>query len=127
MAYIDVEVREFRQISGAEVVEFSALKIKKLNRTAQGMFINFTLKAADIDNDMQVAVKLSKKQGGEYRQLPYKLPPSDLCDFFNEDKYAMPDLVKVSNVPYPLPCPAPQVGSSKLFLVTNPAYFSNCR
>jgi hypothetical protein len=113
MAYIDVEVREVKQISGKKFVDLTNLKVKKLNKTTRGIVGHFTVKAADLGNNMQVAIQFWKKQGGEYRQLPYRLPSKNLCDYFNEDDIFMPEILKVSNVSSPLPCPVPQVRSLK--------------
>lgn len=119
VAYIDVEVRELRQILGVEIVDIKGLKIKKLNKTARGMVGSVIVLASDIDNTLIVEVKLSIKQGGEYRKLPYKLPPTNFCDCINKDVYAFPDLVKVSNIPSPLPCPVEPVQNFKLKLSKN--------
>jgi Protein of unknown function (DUF1091) len=75
------------------------------------MFGNLTLFASDADNTKQVEAKMWKKQGGEYRLLPFKLPAKNLCDFLNQDTIVIPDMVKVSNIPSPMPCPVPQVKS----------------
>jgi hypothetical protein len=109
MAYIDVDLRDMRQTLGKEVVDMSSLKVKKLNKTTRGIVGNFIIKATDVGNSMQVATQFWKKQGGEYRKLPYKLPSKNLCDFFNEDIYFIPEILKVSNVLSPLPSPVPSV------------------
>lgn len=106
-----------KQISGKEIADFTSFKVKKLNKTARGIVGNIILHASDVDNTMMVEARLSQKQGGEYRRLPYKLPPKKLCDFFNEDVYVFPDVVKVSNVPSPLPCPPEPV--RKFFTASN--------
>jgi hypothetical protein len=111
-----------KQLSGENIVDFSTLKVKKLNKTTRGIVGNIIIKAADVDNSLQVALQFWTKQGGEFRQLPYKLPPKNLCDFLNEDTMFIPGLVEVSNIPYPMPCPVPQVKiqiifSSKLIIL----------
>jgi hypothetical protein len=104
-AYIDLEIQDFKQILGGQFSDFSNVRVKKLNKTTRGLFGNINLMVSDFDNSMQVEAKMSKKQGGEYRKLPYRLPPKKLCDFFNEDIFFYPDLVKTSNLPLPFPCP----------------------
>jgi hypothetical protein len=107
LAYLDLEVREIKQIEGTGLADFTSFKIKKLNKTTRGIFGTIVVPVADyFDNNLQVGVRLLKKQGGEYRQMPFKLPPKNLCDFFNEDDFFMPDVVAASDVPSPLPCPA---------------------
>ena len=45
------------------------------------------------------------KQGGEYRELPYKLPKKPICDFVNEDSFFIPKTVNVSDITLPFSCP----------------------
>jgi hypothetical protein len=94
---------------GEKVVDWSNMKVKKLNKTTRGMAGSFIVKSADLDNNMQVLVQFWKKQGGEFRQMPYKFPSKNLCDFFNEDPHFIPGVFEVSNIPSPLPCPVPRV------------------
>jgi hypothetical protein len=127
MAYIDVEVREIKQISGEKFVDLTNLKVKKLNKTTRGIVGHFVVKTADVGKNMQVMVEVWQKQGGEYRKLPYRLPSKNLCDFFNEDVVFMPEILEVSNISLPLSCPVPQVRSLHTFLSQNLKFFPNCR
>lgn len=44
-------------------------------------------------------IKTLKKQGGEYRYLPYTIPPSPYCDALESDKYFYPEIAKYSDLP----------------------------
>lgn len=37
--------------------------------------------------------------GGEYRYLPYAVPPTPFCDVAQKDKYFYPDFAKGSDFP----------------------------
>jgi hypothetical protein len=104
-----MEMRDFKQVFGAEIADMSGIRIRKVNKTHRGAVGTIKVQLADIDNEMLVGVRLYAKQGGEYRLLPYKLQPKKLCDFFNEDTIFFPELVKYSDVPKPFPCPVVQV------------------
>jgi hypothetical protein len=105
-------LRDFKQISGAEFIDMSELKVKKLNKTHRGLIGSFTVKSSEIDNSVKVKAKLLKKQGGEYRLMPYNLPMKNICDFFNEDIVIVPELAKYSDIPQPVSCPLPAVSST---------------
>jgi hypothetical protein len=85
------------------------VKVKKLNKTHRGIIGSFVVNSPDVDNDLMVEARMLQKQGGEYRLMPYNLPKKSFCDFFNEDEVIVPELVKVSNIPKPMPCPVPMV------------------
>jgi hypothetical protein len=70
-----------------------------------------------VDNSYIAITNLYKKQGGEYRMMPYTLPKKGYCDFVNSEKLFVEDLIKASNFPYPFPCPFPKVGQIVNFLL----------
>lgn len=49
-----------------------------------------------------------RKQGNEYRKMPYGIGPTKYCDFFKNDKWWYDDLLLVSNLPAKTVCPWPQ-------------------
>jgi hypothetical protein len=106
---MEIEIREFKQISGAEDIDFSGFKVRKINKTTRALVGPVIVKATGIDNDVKMEHLVYKKQGGEYRKLPYNLPPQECCDFLNNDPYVFSDFVKVSDFPNPIPCPLPNV------------------
>jgi hypothetical protein len=91
----------------AKFVDWSQLKVRKMNKTRK-MAGNVTYHVP-LDNSFITFSNLYKKQGGEYRLMPYTLPKEGFCDFMGSDKYFTADLVKASNFPYPFPCPFPAV------------------
>lgn len=46
-----------------------------------------------------------KKQGGEYRLMPFKSPARNFCDFLNDDLFFYKSFSEVTDFPYPLACP----------------------
>lgn len=82
----------------------SGIKVKKLNRTTRGLVGNITYHVP-LDDSYFVEAHFYKKQGGEYRLMPYKVPPTGFCKAVKNDIYFYPDLAKFSNYPMPFPCP----------------------
>ncbi|KAG5676538.1 hypothetical protein PVAND_006364 [Polypedilum vanderplanki] len=74
------------------------IKIKKINKTTRGIF-GFAYFHVPIGNDIKFEGKVLKKQGGEYRYLPYGVKPEPICDLFANDKYIYPDMSKNSDMP----------------------------
>lgn len=72
-------------------------KVKKVNKI-RSVFGWFFLHVP-FGNDIKIEVKTLKKQGGEYRYLPYKLIPTPFCDALESDKYFYPDIAKYSDFP----------------------------
>lgn len=60
------------------------------------------------DNSFSVEIFAYKKQGGEYRRMPYKLSQQPFCDFFNSPTFQpyYEEVVETSDLPpFPMPCP----------------------
>lgn len=92
------------------------MKLKKFNKTrAFSGEVNFKV---EMDNSYEISAKVFKKQGGEYRLLPYKVDPTSFCDFFNSDDIAYPELVKLSDFEKPLICPMKAVNFQNLIFHT---------
>jgi hypothetical protein len=62
-----------------------------------------------MDDNYKVRVKMYRKQGGEYRLLPFKFPEQEFCSAIQNDPYVYPDIAKHSNISYPLECPIADV------------------
>jgi hypothetical protein len=109
LAYVEIELETAEQILGdtKNFLDWRELKIRKMNKTRK-VVGNVTYHAS-IDNSYVAVTTLYKKQGGEYRLMPYTLPKMGYCDFLNSDKYFVKDIVESSNFPYPFPCPFPNV------------------
>ena len=100
---------DLKQLSGAEFIDFSEWKVRKVNRTTRLLTGTVVVVNPNIDNKVKIEFELYKKQGGEYRKQAYTLPPKGSCDFINQDTYFYPEIVKVSNAPEKMPCPLPVV------------------
>jgi hypothetical protein len=102
-AYVEVNLQTCEQLEGVTNIDFTALKVKKLNKN-RGLVgpvkINIPL-----DNTYTVEGKLYKKQGGEYKETPYKLPKKALCDFLNSDTFFLPKVQNASDIVLPFLCP----------------------
>jgi hypothetical protein len=85
------------------------MMVKKINKTSRAIVGTIRVLSSEFDNVAKVELVLFKKQGGEYRKMPYNIPPSACCDFLNKDKNFYPEYVKVSNSPFPMPCPYPMM------------------
>ena len=64
-----------------------------------------------VGNNIQIEIKFLKKQGGEYRYMPYTLGPGPLCDMSANDKYVYPEMAKYTDFPEDIKskCPLPAV------------------
>lgn len=108
-SYFDIELRHVNQISGMEnVADYTGLKVKRLTKKTRGIFGNLTVTGV-LDDSYLIGVNAARKQGGEYRLLPYRIPPKPICTFINEDTYIYPELSASSDFPLPMPCPLPLV------------------
>jgi hypothetical protein len=91
--------------------DFTGVRIKKINKTTRAFVGTFYILTPVFDNDGRIDAELYKKQGGEYRKLPYNLAPEPICNFWKNDIYVYPEIVKASNLPEVLPCPVPQASN----------------
>jgi hypothetical protein len=84
------------------------MRVKRVNRTSRAIYGQLIQNVA-ADDSYMVSFEAFMKQGGEYRKLPYKLPPNGFCKFINDDIYIYPELTKASDIPWPVACPLPIV------------------
>lgn len=105
-SYLEVELVQCSQLYGdtENFLDGSGIKVKKVNRTTRGLVGNITYHVP-LDDSYFVESQFYKKQGGEYRLMPYKTPSTGFCNAVKNDIYFYPELVKFSNYPMPLPCP----------------------
>lgn len=76
-------------------LEAKNLKVKKVNKIRS--IFGFITLYQPFGNNLIIEAKTLKKQGGEYRYLPYKVPPTPLCDLIIKDKYIYPDFARQSD------------------------------
>ncbi|KAL7020228.1 hypothetical protein ACKWTF_011423 [Chironomus riparius] len=73
------------------------LKVRKVNKTrAIFGYISFFKPMGD---GIELDAKALKKQGGEYRYLPYRLPRLPFCPFCSEDDYIYKQFALDSDLP----------------------------
>lgn len=115
---MEIEIQNAAQTFGDKdnFLDFSELKVKKINKTTRGMFGKI-IQHVTLDNSYTVSVNALAKQGGEYRPLPYKVEKG-ACDFCKEDEFLYPELVATSDIPDPLPCPILAVKLQKIQILT---------
>jgi hypothetical protein len=116
---MEVEVRDLKALpssdSGAKHIGFSGLRARKINKTTRGLVGTVEVVSSELDNESNLDVEIYMKQGGEYRKLPYNLPPRPTCDIISQDVLNYPEMVKVSDLPHPVPCPLPMVKNFEIF------------
>ncbi|KAL7010912.1 hypothetical protein ACKWTF_014010 [Chironomus riparius] len=80
-----------------QLFDFSGLKVRKVNKTRS--FIGDIVLINPLGDDIFLEIAAYIKQGGEYRLMPYRIPPSPFCSFCANDTYVYPDLSRNSDFP----------------------------
>jgi hypothetical protein len=113
-----VEVQRIEVTVGdSSFIDISQMKIRKnvvngiRTKSANGPFIINT----PIDITYLHEVRTYKKQGGQYRLMPFKLPIVPFCEFLNKDVTFIPAWLESTNMTRPVPCPVPQVNQRNSF------------
>jgi hypothetical protein len=84
-SYIDIQFDRIDIIFQDEkFVDFSKLKVRKVNKT-RALIGEFTYKIP-MGNDIMIEGRLYKKQGGEYRLMPYRAPRKPYCEANIDDR-----------------------------------------
>lgn len=96
-------MRRFQQLSDKLLADYTTLKVRKTNGTRK-LIGNITVNQP-IDNTFDMEVTAFVKQGGEYRQMPYKLVKKPFCDFVREDTMFYEEACNYSDFVYPPQCP----------------------
>lgn len=93
-------------------LDFTNVKVKKIGKDRG--FVGPVSFNFPIDNNYTVEGKLYMKQGGEYREMPYKLQKKPFCDFVNGETFFLPKVTDVTSPPmtFPMSCPSPVVRKS---------------
>jgi Protein of unknown function (DUF1091) len=102
-AYLDVVVDRVECSLNSEIMDCN-LKVKRIKKQRL-VFGNFTC-LKPFDNDVIFELTAYKKQGGEYRLMPYKIR-KPICDLAREDTYFYKDICNSSTFEMPPPCPFP--------------------
>ena len=106
-AYLDIEYNKFEQTYGdrEHFCDASQLKIRRINGTKDRGIFGPLIFHGPIDDSFEIQLTMYKKQGGEYRLLPMKIPPNAFCKAVNNDPHYIHGFVKGSNMTLPMPCP----------------------
>jgi Protein of unknown function (DUF1091) len=91
-------------INAPGFLECTNVKVKRVTKQRL-MFGNFTI-FEPMDNNVSVQVTAFKKQGGEYRRMPYRIV-KPLCNAVKEGIYLYDDMCANSTLPKDRPCPYP--------------------
>ena len=83
-SYFDVQMDRFELLfQDTNCVDVSSIKIRKVNKTRS--IVGDIKLMVPFDDDVIIESKGLKKQGGEYRQMPYHVQPTKLCEFIAKD------------------------------------------
>lgn len=91
---MEAEITHLSQLSGHEFVDWSGLKVKRLNKTTRGVVGPVNVFSKELDNKVIFKALIFLKQA---------------CDTVNNDELIMPEVYDSSDLPNPVPCPFPQV------------------
>lgn len=81
-----------------------AFPTKKHNKTVRALFGEVIARTTE-GNDVYLEVESFKKQGGEFRKMPYKISKAPFCDVASGDEYVYADLAANSDFPEKFSCP----------------------
>ncbi|KAL7015790.1 hypothetical protein ACKWTF_016680 [Chironomus riparius] len=97
-AYFDVQIDRVEQIFADEkYTDWTGVKVKKLNKTRS--VIGDVIIYQPLGDEIIVEGRGFMKQGGEYRQMPYRFPQTPMCQFYANDAYVYPELADKSDFP----------------------------
>jgi len=104
-AYLEIQLIECRQSSDTKYMDLTGVKIRKVNKTRK-LFGQISYNQM-FDDSVTLKFLLYKKQGGEYRLMPYKLAPQPYCEFMasSMNKQFYEEMAEYSTYPVPARCP----------------------
>ena len=83
-SYFDVQVDRFELLyQNTSYFDWSGLKVRKVNKKRS--IVGDVKFFVPIGNEIMFIGNAYKKQGGEYRLMPYKVQPTPFCDFLRKD------------------------------------------
>jgi hypothetical protein len=104
-SFYDVELQNLISKFSDGLIDLSQMRVRRVKGTKERGMSGPWINHGPIDNSFKFKVTFFKKQGGEYRLLPYNMPLSEFCSAINNEPYAMPDFARHSNFTLPVPCP----------------------
>jgi len=90
-------------------MDYSDIKVKRAGKGEPKKLYGNAIHHIELDNTYTAETLTYMKQGGAYKQRPYRLQKKGICDFYNVDTFFYKDLVANSNYTFPCPCPMPKV------------------
>jgi hypothetical protein len=108
-SYLEIELQKFNQTFSTGAMDTSKIRVKRINGTKERGLYGPWIARGPIDDSYKVKATMYRKQGGEYRLLPYNFPLADYCTALNSDPYVLPDMAKHSNFSLPISCPMSNV------------------
>jgi hypothetical protein len=103
-------LQKFEQKFTNGIADLSQIKIKRINGTKERGMFGICKINGPIDDSYKYKITGYKKQGGQYRLMPYNFPLAKWCSAINNDPYVVPDIVEHSNMTVPIDCPISNVG-----------------
>ena len=83
-SYFDVQMDRFEVMEqDTRYTDWSEMKIRKVSKVRS--LIGHVKIEVPVGNNVLVEGKAYKKQGGEYRLMPYHVSPLPLCDYLGSD------------------------------------------
>lgn len=83
-SYFDVQLDRSDVLEqDTNYVDWSSLKVRRINKTRS--IIGEMKFPIPFGNDVKLQGLAYKKQGGEYRLMPYKIQPTPFCDLCSND------------------------------------------
>jgi hypothetical protein len=102
-------LQKFEQTFTNGIADLSKIRVRRINRTKERGIFGICKINGPIDESYKYKITLYKKQGGQYRLMPYNFPLAEWCSAINNDPFIMPDIVKRSNMTLPIDCPISNV------------------
>ena len=87
-------------------VNLDKFRIKKVNKTHH-MLVADMIAHHDLDDNYQLGCFMYKKAGNDYKLFPFKIGPTNFCEFVKSEKMFYPELKAVSDFPDIETCPWP--------------------
>jgi len=107
--------------SNTKYIDLSTMKIKRINKNSGKVIVGSLIFDRDMDETLRVSVELYKKQGGEYRILPFKANVT-CCSVVSAENEFYAQFGKCHGMPMKCPIPAGNYTCVKGNTMENPHY-----
>ena len=103
---MEIEVDRVEQLSDTNYLDCTSVRTKRFGKERK--IIGHQIHKVPLGNEILSELHIYKSSGAGYQLTPYKVS-KPLCDFINNDTYFYPEIVEVSDLYLPIPCPIPNV------------------